>query len=118
MMEQCGISEINAITIKVHYPTPPVFEDNCFGWIPSNVRLIVPDGTKELYAQAAEWDMFTQEERIIIEESEYLNNRAMTFNVENAGQLETLITPEIARIIEEVKVKGKINGKDIERLRL
>lgn len=117
-MDQCGISEINALTIKVHYPTPPVLGENCFGWIPNNLRLVVPNGTKQLYAKAEQWNMFTQEGRIILEETEYINNRMMTFTVENAGELETLITSEIASAMEEVKIKGKINGKDIERLRL
>ena len=118
-MEYNSLSEIRAITFKVSYPTPPVFEEDQgpFGMIESNARLIVPDGTKALYAKAKYWDLFTEADRTIVEDTEYAQNRRKTITVETAGGLEAKITPDIKKILEEVKIKGPLNGRDISCLR-
>ncbi len=116
--ESLAFSECRTTLIKVSYPEPLVFtcEGSPFGMIKPNARLIVPDGTKELYAKAQYWDIFTQEDRRIVEETEYLQNRSLTINVETAGTLEMLIADKRG-IVEELKVTGQIDGNDIRCLK-
>ena len=116
--DENALSEIRATTIKVSYPEPIVFtnEYSPFGMIEQNARLIVPDGTRELYANANYWNMFTEGDRKIIEESDYSQNRCLTVNVAEAGTLESLIGDKNG-VTEELKVTGQINGKDIKFLK-
>ena len=116
-MESAGLSEIYTNTIKVHYPTPPNLGESCFGMMGGHVRLIVPNGTKELYANAAEWNTFTEYERAIVEETAYAENRNQTISVETAGTLESKITTDTRKLLEEAKIEGPLNGKDIKLLR-
>ena len=116
----------NTATYRVHYPTPIAIPENTFNsvfngvpsnFIQENARLIVPDGTKELYAAAPGWNVFTLLQCMIIEESEYEAMRQYTINLTEAGTLEDKIPAEKKNIIEEIKVVGPINGKDIKYLK-
>jgi hypothetical protein len=113
-----AISEIRATTIKVSYPDPLPFTgiNTPIGMIERNARLIVPDGTKEKYTSAKYWKIFTEEDRMIVEESEYTQKRSLTINVATAGTLESLIADRKG-ITEELTVTGSINGKDIKYLK-
>ena len=116
-MDRSAFSEINAFMIKVSYPTPPNLGEYPFGWTNSNVRLIVPDGTKELYVNDSQWSYFATDNKTIIEETAYAQGRNKAITVENAGELETKITSDLRNLLEEVKVTGPLNGRDIEFLR-
>ena len=117
-----AFENIKAKAIRVYYPTPIDIEENAFDeeggyYLPKNIRLIVPDGTKELYAAATGWKVFTQFNRQIVEASEYENNRDYTITVSTAGTLESYIPDNKKNIIEKLTVKGEINGWDIEKLK-
>ena len=117
-----AFENIKAKAIRVYYPTPIDIEENAFDeeggyYLPKNIRLIVPDGTKELYAAATGWKVFTQFDRQIVEASEYENNRDYTITVSTAGTLESYIPADKKNIIEKLTVKGEINGWDIEKLK-
>lgn len=113
-------------TYRVHYPTPITIEENTFNsivngepanFIQGNARLIVPDGTKELYAAAPGWNVFTWGECTIIEESEYEAMRQYTVNLTDAGTLETKIPADKKNIVEELKVVGPIDARDLKFLK-
>lgn len=115
----------NTATYRVHYPTPIAIPENTFNsvfdgvpanFIQENARLIVPNGTKALYAAAPGWNVFTLLHCSIIEESEYESMRQYTINLTEAGTLESKIPAEKKNIIEEIKVVGPINDKDIKYL--
>ena len=110
-------------TYRVHYPQPIEIKENTFNsifdgklanFIQENSRLIVPDGTKELYATATGWHIFSMGEYSIIEESDYMANRKYTVNLTEAGTLASMIPQDKKNIIEELKVVGPIDERDIE----
>ncbi|MBR2244584.1 MAG: leucine-rich repeat protein [Prevotella sp.] len=120
--EQSIFEYSKTATYRVHYPTPIAIPENTFNsvydgvpanFIQENARLIVPDGTKELYAAAPGWNVFTLLQCSIIEESEYESMRQYTITLTEAGTLETKIPAEKKNVIEEIKVLGPINDKDI-----
>mgnify|MGYP007104143109 CR=1 FL=1 len=97
----------------MHYPQPIEIKENTFNsifdgklanFIQENSRLIVPDGTKELYATATGWHIFSMGEYSIIEESDYMANRKYTVNLTEAGTLASMIPQDKKNIIEELKV--------------
>ena len=113
-------------TFRVHYPTPIAIKENTFNsvengqplnFIQKNARLIVPDGTKDLYAAAPGWNVFTMAECMIIEESEYEAMRQYTVELTEAGTLQTMIPADKKNIVEELKVVGPINAEDLKYLK-
>ena len=103
--------------------TPPVLDNEWVlappdhNLIKENARLIVPDGSKAKYKDAAYWGaVFTHFDRKILEVSEYQAQRALTINVETAGTLASLVADKKG-ITEELKVTGSINGKDFQTLK-
>ena len=110
----------------VHYPEPIEIPANAFNFIENgqvanlireNARLIVPDGTKAKYAAAAGWKVFGMGSYKIIEESEYNASRQFTVTLTEAGTLETTLTQDTKDIVEELTVKGPINGRDLQCLK-
>ena len=110
----------------VHYPEPIEIPENAFNLIENgqvanlirqNARLIVPDGTKAKYAAATGWKVFGMGSYKIIEESEYNASRQYTVTVTEAGTLETTLTQDTKDIVEELTVKGPINGRDLQCLK-
>ena len=110
----------------VHYPEPIEIPENAFNiiingqvanLIRENVRLIVPDGTKAKYAAAKGWKVFGMGSYKIIEESEYNASRQYTVTVTEAGTLETTLSQDKKDIVEELTVKGPINGRDLQCLK-
>ena len=122
-----SIFESSKITIfHVHYPTPIEIPEDAFNiiengqvanFIRENARLIVPDGTKALYAAATGWKVFGMGSYKIIEESEYEAARQHTVTLTEAGTLETTLTQEKKDIVEELKVVGPINARDLQCLK-
>ena len=117
-----AFEDVKTKTIRVYYPTPIDIEENAFddeegNYLPHNIRLIVPDGTKKLYAAAKGWKVFTQFERLIVEASEYESMRDYTIHVTTPGTLESRIPSGKKNIIEKLTVTGKINGEDIRILK-
>ncbi len=113
-------------TYRVHYPTPIAIEENTFNsvidgqpanFIQKNARLIVPDGTKDLYATAPGWNVFTLAECMIIEESEYETMRQYTVELTEAGTLDKKIPADKKIIVEELKVVGPVNAEDLKFLK-
>lgn len=110
----------------VHYPEPIEIPANAFNFIENgqvanlireNARLIVPDGTKAKYAAATGWKVFGMGSYKIIEESEYNASRQFTVTLTEAGTLETTLTQDTKDIVEELTVKGPINGGDLQSLK-
>lgn len=110
----------------VHYPEPIEIPENAFNIIENgqvanlireNARLIVPDGTKAKYAAATGWKVFGMGSYKIIEESEYNASRQYTVTVTEAGTLETTLPQDKKDVVEELKVVGPINGRDLECLK-
>lgn len=110
----------------VHYPEPIEIPENAFNRIDDgqvanllreNARLIVPDGTKAKYAAATGWKVFGMGSYKIIEESEYNASRQYTVTVTEAGTLETTLSQDKKDIVEELKVVGPINGRDLQCLK-
>ena len=110
----------------VHYPEPIEIPENAFNiiingqvanLIRENARLIVPDGTKAKYAAAKGWKVFGMGSYKIIEESEYNASRQYTVTLTEAGTLETTLTQDTKDIVEELTVKGPINGGDLQCLK-
>ena len=110
----------------VHYPEPIEIPENAFNLIENgqvanlireNARLIVPDGTKAKYAAATGWKVFGMGSYKIIEESEYNASRQFTVTLTEAGTLETTLTQDTKDIVEELTVKGPINGRDLQCLK-
>ena len=110
----------------VHYPEPIEIPANAFNIIENgqvanlireNARLIVPDGTKAKYAAATGWKVFGMGSYKIIEESEYNASRQFTVTLTEAGTLETTLTQDTKDIVEELTVKGPINGRDLQCLK-
>ena len=110
----------------VHYPEPIEIPENAFNIIENgqvanlireNARLIVPDGTKAKYAAAKGWKVFGMGSYKIIEESEYNASRQFTVTLTEAGTLETTLTQDTKDIVEELTVKGPINGRDLQCLK-
>lgn len=110
----------------VHYPEPIEIPENAFNIIENgqvgnlireNARLIVPDGTKAKYAAAKGWKVFGMGSYKIIEESEYNASRQFTVTLTEAGTLETTLTQDKKDIVEELTVKGPINGRDLQCLK-
>ena len=110
----------------VHYPEPIEIPENAFNIIQNgqvaniireNARLIVPDGTKAKYAAATGWKVFGMGSYKIIEESEYNASRQYTVTVTEAGTLETTLSQDKKDIVEELKVEGPINGRDLQCLK-
>ena len=110
----------------VHYPEPIEIPENAFNIIENgqvanlireNARLIVPDGTKAKYAAAKGWKVFGMGSYKIIEESEYNASRQYTVTVTEAGTLKTTLPQDKKDIVEELKVVGPINGRDLECLK-
>ena len=77
----------------------------------------MPDGTKAKYAAAAGWKVFGMGSYKIIEESEYNASRQFTVTLTEAGTLETTLTQDTKDIVEELTVKGPINGRDLQCLK-
>ena len=103
----------------VHYPEPIEIPENAFNiiingqvanLIRENARLIVPDGTKAKYAAAKGWKVFGMGSYKIIEESEYNASRQYTVTLTEAGTLKTTLPQDKKDIVEELTVKGPING--------
>lgn len=110
----------------VHYPEPIEIPENAFNiiingqvanLIRENARLIVPDGTKAKYAAAKGWKVFGMGSYKIIEESEYNASHQYTVTLTEAGTLETKLPQDKKDIVEELKVVGPINGRDLECLK-
>ena len=110
----------------VHYPEPIEIPENAFNIIQNgqvaniireNARLIVPDGTKAKYAAATGWKVFGMGSYKIIEESEYNASRQYTVTVTEAGTLKTTLPQDKKDIVEELTVKGPINGRDLQSLK-
>ena len=110
----------------VHYPEPIEIPENAFNIIQNgqvaniireNARLIVPDGTKAKYAAATGWKVFGMGSYKIIEESEYNASRQYTVTVTKAGTLKTTLPQDKKDIVEELTVKGPINGRDLQCLK-
>ncbi|MCR5239310.1 MAG: leucine-rich repeat protein [Prevotella sp.] len=110
----------------VHYPEPIEIPENAFNIIENgqvanllweNARLIVPDGTKAKYAAATGWKVFGMGSYKIIEESEYNASRQYTVTLTEAGTLKTTLPQDKKDIVEELTVKGPINGGDIQCLK-
>ena len=110
----------------VHYPEPIEIPENAFNLIENgqvanlireNARLIVPDGTKAKYAAATGWKVFGMGSYKIIEESEYNASRQYTVTVTKAGTLKTTLPQDKKDIVEELTVKGPINGRDLQCLK-
>ncbi len=110
----------------VHYPEPIEIPANAFNFIINgqvanlireNARLIVPNGTKAKYAAATGWKVFGMGSYKIIEESEYNASRQFTVTLTEAGTLETTLTQDTKDIVEELTVKGPINGRDLQCLK-
>ena len=113
---------IRSLTFRVHYPTPieigdDDFDDENMNYLPRNIRLIVPDGTKELYAAAKGWNVFAKGERLIVEDSEYEQLRSHTITVTEAGTLSAQIPEDKKNIFESLKIVGPINGVDLDCLK-
>ena len=110
----------------VHYPEPIEIPTYAFNFIENgqvanfireNARLIVPDGTKAKYAAATGWKVFGMGSYKIIEESEYNASRQYTVTLTEAGTLETTLPQDTKDIVEELTVKGPINGRDLQCLK-
>ena len=110
----------------VHYPEPIEIPANAFNFIENgqvanlireNARLIVPDGTKAKYAAATGWKVFGMGSYKIIEESEYNASRQFTVTLTEAGTLKTTLPQDTKDIVEELTVKGPINGRDLQCLK-
>lgn len=110
----------------VHYPEPIEIPENAFNiiengevanFIRENARLIVPDGTKAKYAAAKGWKVFGMGSYKIIEESEYNASRQFTVTLTKAGTLKTTLPQDKKDIVEELTVKGPINGSDLQCLK-
>jgi hypothetical protein len=110
----------------VHYPEPIEIPANAFNFIINgqvanlireNARLIVPDGTKAKYASATGWKVFGMGSYKIIEESEYNASRQFTVTLTEAGTLKTTLPQDTKDIVEELTVKGPIDGRDLQCLK-
>ena len=61
--DDAALNYINTTTIKVSYPEPldfSTYDSSPIGYILGTPRLIVPNGTRNLYASAKYWDEFTK----------------------------------------------------------
>ncbi len=96
---------------KVKCQTPPSISENTFFDVPSDVKLIVPNGTKAAYASAKGWKAFP----VILEESECPFTR--TVNVATAGSLSSLLSENERDYIEELILTGQLNDDDLKFIR-
>lgn len=99
-------------TIHVNWPEPLQGIENAFGALSSDVKLVVPDGTINKYKSSSEWSIFNN----IIEKSEYSSNNRLTIDITTAGTLSNLISEDQKYAIEELVVKGELNGSDLSFL--
>lgn len=96
---------------RVKCQTPPSIDESTFFNMSSEVKLIVPNGTKSQYKSAQGWKDFPE----ILEESEFQSSR--TIHVAVAGSLSTLLTEEEKDNTEELTLTGQLNADDLDFIR-
>ena len=96
---------------KVKCQTPPSIDESTFYNMASDVKLIVPNGTKSQYKSAQGWKNFSE----ILEKSEIQSSRSI--NVAVAGSLSSLLTEEEKDNTEELTLTGQLNANDLDFIR-
>lgn len=106
-IDYSAFGNFKAKVCRVKCLTPPTIDATTFTNVSPEARLIVPDGTKELYKNATGWNVFST----ILEESEFQSSR--TLHVATAGSLSTLIPEDEIDNIENLTLTGQLNADDL-----
>ena len=98
------------LSVTSEIESPFTIDKSVFYGIPSNAKLMVPDGTFSAYFYTACWNSFTE----IVDNTFEIQK---TVHVETAGTLSEYISDAEKIFIEELTITGELNGTDIAFIR-
>jgi len=94
--------------------TPPTANSSTFNNVPTTATLYVPVGSKDAYASAEFWNVFTNIEEMepteetIITINDATNQGAVSFNYEDGKAFDFTVSPVTGYIVNTVLVNGEI----------